>query len=211
MQAILNSLDFWQWIVHVLVLFFFIGGVVGAAVGIGLIFRSEQALKAFSTLNRWTSLRKATKPLEIPRDTTETVQKNRYLLGAVFVVCGAIVSYVLVVAYDPQAIIYVLKLNTLPAAYVAWLLDAMRLVLLLGNVAAIVVGILLAFFPAVLAGIETRGNRWYSERKFFKVGDVVHSPLDKLVATFPRRAGILIAIGSLILVGNFGILLFAIR
>jgi hypothetical protein len=52
MQAIFNSLDFWQWVVQVLVVFFFIGSVVGTVVGVGLIFRSSQALKAFSTLNR---------------------------------------------------------------------------------------------------------------------------------------------------------------
>ena len=211
MQAIFNSLDFWQWIVQVLIVFFFIGGVVGTVVGVGLIFRSAQALKAFSTLNRWTSLRKAARPLEIPRDTTPVVQKNRYLLGLACMICGAIVSYVLLFRYDAPVIILGLRLNALPEAYVAWLLDATRWTLLIGNLAAIVVGSLLAFFPAVLAGIETRGNRWYSERKFLKIGDAVHSPLDKLVAAFPRPAGVIITIGSLILVGNFGLLLLSIR
>ena len=137
MQSIFNSLDFWQWIVQVLVVFFFIGGVVGTVVGVGLIFRSAQALKAFSTLNRWTSLRKATRPLEIPRDTAPVVQKNRYVLGVVCMICGAIVSYVLLFAYDAQAIIHGLKLNALPKAYVAWLLDATRCFeLIAGEVAA---------------------------------------------------------------------------
>jgi hypothetical protein len=211
MEAILKSSAFWQWIGQVMTVFFLIGGIVCVAVGVSLIVNSQRTLRFFGTMNRWVSLRSASRPLEIPRDTTQAVQKRRYWLGALFIAGGAYATYFLATRYSAGAAIQLFNLATLPAAFAAWIADSARWILIAGNLAAIAVGVLLAFSPATLAALEAGGSRWFSERQLLKGADTQNLSLDKWVATYPRRAGVIIVIGALLMLGNFGITLLGTR
>ena len=207
MEAILNSSAFRQWVAQVLTVFFLVGGVVGVAVGVSLIVNSERTLRFFGTMNRWVSLRSASRPLEIPRDTTQAVQKHRYWLGAVFIAGGAFATFILATKFDAGAARQLLNLTALHPLIAAWLVDAARWILIVGNAVAVVVGVLLAFFPAVLAALEARGSSWFSERRLLKGGDNQNLTLDSWVAAYPRRAGVIITAGALLMIGNFAIML----
>ena len=65
-------------------LFFLLGGVALLAVGVSLIVNSAGALRFFGSMNRWVSMRRMSRPLEIPRDTRQAVQKYRHVLAAIF-------------------------------------------------------------------------------------------------------------------------------
>jgi hypothetical protein len=211
MELILNSSAFRQWVGQVLTLFFLIGGVAGIAVGVSLIVNSDRTLQFFGTMNRWVSMRSASRPLEIPRDTTQAVQRNRYALGAIFVAGGAFAAYVLTTRYNVGAAKQFFHLSTLHPVLGAWFADSIRWILIVGNVVAIGVGILLAFFPAALARLEARGSSWFSQRRLFKGADNPNLSLDNWVAAHPRRAGVIIVAGALLMMGNFAIMLLGAR
>lgn len=211
MDLILNSGAVRRWVAEVLTVFFLLGGLVGIAVGVGLIVNSGKTLRLFGILNRWVSLRRAARPLEIPRDTTQAVQRNRRWLAAVFIVGGAFTTYILATKFDANAARQMFNLMALRPAASLWIVESGRWLLIVGNLVAIVVGILLAYFPAILITLETGGSRWFSERRILKGSDNLNLSLDRWVSTYPRPAGVIITVGALLMIGNFGVMLLGAR
>ena len=194
------------WLAQSAALFFLIGGICLLAAGIGLIVNGAVTLRFFSSMNRWVSMRRATRPLEVPRDTRPLVQKHRYWLAAVFVAGGVFAIVGLVTQFSTSAAITLLKLNGLHPAFAGWLVDAFRWVLIIGNLTAIVAGILLAFFPAAVAALEARGSAWYSERQAARGADTMRvTSLDNWVAAQPRAAGAIVTLFALGLISVFGL------
>jgi len=210
-MQILDSLAFWQWIVQVLVVLFIVGGLVGIAVGYGLFANSARTLTFLSTLNRWTSTRRAMKPVEILRSTTPVVQKYMRVFAAIFLVGGLYSLYALVAQFNTEAIIFSLKLSRVHPQISGLLIDGARWILIVGNVAAVAVGIMMAFFPDKLNALEARGSKWFSARSMTQIGDQMHNPLDRWVAASPRAAGAVITVGSFVIVVSFALMLFAQR
>jgi hypothetical protein len=201
------SLAFWQWFFQILAVFFIVGGLAGIAVGTGLIVNGSRTLAFLNNVDHWISMRRAIKPLEVPRDTTGIVQKYMRLLAAIFVVGGAYSLYVLIAQFNADAIIFSFKLGETPALIGLLLLDAIRWFLLAGNLAAVVIGIMMAFFPDKLNALEARGSRWFSDRGFTDVVDRMHTRLDEWVAAAPIAAGWILAIGSFVVVVSYVIML----
>lgn len=196
----LDNLAFWQWFIQVLFVFFLVGGLAGIAVGAGLYLSSSRTLAFFSTVNRYTSMRRSIKPLETPHDTIPTVQKYIRVIAAVFVVGGAYSLYALLVQYDAAAIAYILKLSKPHPLASGLVIDSIRWVLIAGNLAAVAIGIMMFVDPAKLGRIEARGSKWFSDRTVTQVGDRMHTPLDRWVAASPRAAGLILGVGSLVVV-----------
>lgn len=195
------------WLAQSTVVFFLVSGVVLLAIGVGLIVNSAGALRLFGSMNRWVSFRRATRPLEIPRDTRQAVQKYRYPLAAFCVASGAFAIYGLLMHYDVRAIVRVMGLQSMHPAFVGWLLDSARWMLIVGNAVAVAVGVMLAFFPGALVALEARGSTWFSERKMLKDADAMRFRLDGWVSANPRLAGGIIAVFALGLLGAFGMLM----
>ncbi len=195
------------WLAQSIVVFFLIGGIFLLAVGVGLIVNSAGALRFFGSMNRWVSMRRASKPLEIPRDTRPVVQKYRYWLAVIFVAGGVFAIIGLVTQFNSGAVITLFSLQYLRPGFAAWLIDSFRWVLIVGNLTAIVAGIMLAFFPDTLTALEARGSHWYSERQAARGADTMHLTLDSWVAAYPRATGVIIAFYALALIGAFGLML----
>jgi len=211
LDLILNSGAVRRWVAEVLTVFFLLGGLVGIAVGVGLIVRSERTVRFFGTLNRWVSLRRASRPLEVPRDTTQAVQRNRRWLAAVFIAGGAFSVFILATKFEANAARQMFNLTALRPPVGLWIVESGRWILIVGNLIAVVAGILLAFFPASVAALEARGSRWFSERRLLKGADAQNLSLDKWVTAYPRHAGVIITAGALLMLGNFSIMLLGMR
>ncbi len=211
MELLPENYAFRQWVAQALTAFFLVGGLAGVVVGLSLIVNSERTLRFFGTMNRWVSMRSATRPLEIPRDTSRAVQKHRRWLAVAFIAGGAFVTFILATKFDANAAIKLLNLTALHPSSASWIVESYRWILIAGNLIAVLVGILLAFFPAALAALEAGGGRWFSERQIFKGADDLNLTLDKWVAAYPRRAGVIITAGALLMLGNFGITLLGMR
>ena len=204
---IIQSQAFRLWSTQAIVVFFFISGLTLLAIGVGLIVNSRGSLRFFGGMNRWVSMRRATKPLETLRDTRQAVKSYRYWLAAIFVTGGAFALFGLFTQYDARAIIFVFGLDFLRPDFAVWLIDSVRWMLIVGNLIGIVVGIMLAFFPAALIALEARGSHWYSERQMTKGSDRLNLKLDDLVTAYPRNAGWIIVVFALGLIGAFGFML----
>lgn len=185
---------------------FFVLGVAGFVVGVGLIVSSPAMFRFFSVMNRWISLRRPLRPLEVSRDIDSAVGRNRFVFGALLAI-GAVVSlYGLLIRIDSQALAAALRFD-LPGAYVAWLVDSLRWFLIAGSALALIVGILLIVSPRALDPFVSAADRWYSTRQAVTGADRMNLALDNWVRNHPRTAGWVIAIGALVVAVNFGILL----
>ncbi len=116
-----------------------------------------------------------------------------------------------VTQFNTSAVITLFSLNFLRPAFAGWLVDSFRWLLVAGNLIAITVGIMLAFFPDALSKLEARGSGWVSERQAVRGADAMHNTLDTWVAAHPRAAGAIIGFFALALIGAFGLLLPGIR
>lgn len=205
-----NHPELRMWFAQSTVLFFFISGFALFAVGLTLVLNSAAALRFFETANRWVSMRRATRPLEIARDTQPLVQRHRYLIATFVIAAGVFAIYGLLTQYDARAAVRLLGLESQRPVFALWLVDSARWLLIAGNALGIVVGFVLAFAPGLLARMEACGGNWYSERRMVKGGDAMNTGLDAQVAARPRAAGIIIMVMALLLIGAFGLLLPAV-
>ncbi|MBY0270477.1 MAG: hypothetical protein K2X06_11445 [Burkholderiales bacterium] len=195
------------WLAQATVLFFLMGGVVLLGIGVSLLVNSARALRFFGSMNRWVSMRSASRPLEIPRDTRQAVQQYRYWLAAVFVAGGVFAVFSLLTQFKAAAVVNLFGLDFMRPAVAGWLVDSLRWMLIAGNLAAVVAGIMLAFFPDAVVALEARGSHWYSERKITKGADDMNTRLDAWVTVYPRAAGGIIVVFALALIGAFGLIL----
>ena len=205
--SVFSSHTFQHWIVESLVVFFLVGGLALLAVGLSLSFHSTGTLQFLTSMNRWVSTRRSFKWAEIPRDTRQAVQKYRRWLAAIFIAGGAFALYGLATRVDDSAIIYFLRLDFMRPAIAFWLIESVKWVLIVGNIAGLVVGIMLGFFPDALAALEGLGAHWYSDRKLAKGSNTMILTLDKWVAAFPRASGWIITAFAVFLIVTFGLML----
>lgn len=205
--SMMGSYSVRLWLAQSATVFFLIAGVFLLLIGVGLLMNSAGTLRAFGAMNRWVSLRRATKPLEVQRDIQPAVRKYRYVLGAVFFAGGGFALIGLLTQYDHRAVITLFNLDYFHPVYATWLADALRWMLLAGNVLAMAAGVMLVFFPDALMALEARGGAWYSERQAVRGADTMRFTLDVWVAEQPRAAGAIITLFALALIGTFALLL----
>lgn len=190
--------------------FFFVFGIVGLAVGVGLAVDPERMQRFFAYMNRWVSMRRSTRWLAIPRDTGPALLRFRRPLGTAFILVAAYSTFVLFAQIDPQRVAAVLRIDA-PQIFVVWIVDSLRWCLIFGGLAAIAVGFLLIFLPAALGVIEARSNRWYSTRNRLRKSDDMNMAFDQWIERHPRATGWTIALGALAVVVAYGMRLFGLR
>ena len=195
-----------QLLVTTVVIFLFVGSLLGLALGIGLLVRASVMLPFIQLMNQWVSTRQALKPLELPLQMAPAAAGARWF-GAVLVVLGAFASAILLKRLDIAALAGLFKVDA-RTSLVGILLEAVRWFLVVGGLTAVFTGVMLLFFPRTWRRIEARANHWYSTRPLELAGDAVHPPLDRVVEAFPRAAGLVILVLSVIAALSCGALLF---
>ena len=175
--------------------FFMVAGIVGIALGVGLILGSAWTMRFLGTMNRWVSLRNGLKLMEEPHDIGKAVYGHRRWFGAAFAVGGAFVLFMLLAKLEVAAVVAALGRHATPVI-VAWIVESLRWMLFAGGALAVLVGVMLVFSTDALRALDARVNRWYSTRHLGKGADTMHLTLDHWVGTFPRAAGWMLALGA---------------
>ena len=67
---------------------------------------------------------------------------------------------------------------------------------------ALVVGVMLGYFPDALGRLEAYANRWVSTRQLTMGSETMVFSLDRLVEAFPRTAGAMIVVAALYVAAN---------
>lgn len=205
-MPLINNSVINQLLIPGVVMLFFIGGVLAAVIGAGLILRNSGVFRLFGVMNRSVSTRQLLKPLEIPRDSNGVVWKYRRPIAAFFAIGATYSLYGLIAHVDNAAVVAALKLKYPPAA-VLLLVESARLLLIVGCAVSLTVGILLGIFPETMRVLEGRASRWVSTRRMAPDADKMNVALDDWVAAFPRAAGCLILVPALGVMFYFGTLL----
>jgi hypothetical protein len=198
-----------QVLVTSLLVFLFLGSVLGLALGLGLVLRAGATLPLIGAMNRWVSTRQALAPLETPLRIAPGMAGGPRL-GALLIAIGCYSAAVLVASFDVER---VAQLFGLEARYSlgAVGLDTLKWTLIAGSAAAVLVGILMVFFPELWRRIEFRANRWHSTGRLEASADRVVTPLERIVEAYPRAAGAVLSVMSLVATAACAVMLYAWR
>src|SRR5260370_19473696 len=173
-----------------LVLILLIGSLASITFGLALVFRTEQALSFMRGMNRWVSSRRALKELEVPRHVEEPRKAGKHLLALFLVGGGGYALYFLLARVEIPHTAVVLGVDLTRLFLAGLALPTLKWFLVAGSVLAVAVGILMLFFPRVLAAFEGGMNRWYSTRKLVPTsGESMKFPLERLVEASPPPSG----------------------
>ncbi len=184
-------------------IFFAIGAAFALIAGLLLLLDSARAFRIGEKLDRWVSTRTLLRPLEQHYSVSRPLYRMHRLVGAL-ICAGAL--YALVILVSPQGAAAVTKsLSGLGSArFAAWLSESLRLVLVTGNVAALIFGIVFIVRPSALRSVEAWADRYISTRKSTKPLEELHRPADRFARAHPRLVGSLVVLGSLYVLLNLG-------
>jgi hypothetical protein len=183
------------------------GALLGLVIGLMLLVNSERVLRWNASLNRWYSTRQAFKALDEPIDVKRFIYRWHRAVGVV-VFAGAIFTLdVLAFSYQTGALVRAFRGAGNPALLHV-VFEALRIVLIVGNVAGLLAAIVLAFRPSLLKGIESAADRQYSGRESLKGLEAMHYQPDDFVRSRPKLVGTLFTLGSLYTLFALGLVLF---
>lgn len=182
------------------------GALLGLVVGVTLLVDSERVMRWNSRLNRWYSTRQALRPLKQTIDVKRVVYRWHRVAG-VLLFAGALFTLdVLVFGYQTGALVRAFGgPGNHPGLSIGF--EALRIILIVGNVAGLAAAVVLCFRPSLLKGVEAIGDQQYSSRAATKPLDVMHYQPDELVRARPKVIGTLFTVASLYVLFALGLLL----
>jgi hypothetical protein len=190
----------------VLYIVLLIGAAVGLVIGVLLIFDSARVMRWNSALNTWYSTRKAGRLLDEPLEVKRVVYRWHRAIG-LLVFAGAFFTLdALVFGFTTTALVRASR-GTGNLALLGLIYEAARLFLIIGNVAALVIAVILMFRPSLLKGVEAWADRSYSTRQSTEALDVMRYQPDDFVRARPRVVGAVVAAGSLYALFGLSLLL----
>jgi hypothetical protein len=180
-----------------------VGAVFALAAGLLLVFGSETAFRISERMNRWVSTRAAIRPLEEHHSISRPLYRMHRLVG-VLICAGALYSLIVLgMASGEDAIVKSLK-GIGSAQFSAWLSQSLRTFLLVGNFGALLFGLVFIARPSALKALETWADRRISARRSTKPLEEMRMTTDRFVHAHPRAVGIVVVLGSVYVLVNFG-------
>jgi hypothetical protein len=171
------------------------GAVLSLVVGVMLIFDSARVMRWNYTLNRWYSTRQMLRPMAMPIDAKRAIYRWHRVLGAL-IFAGALYTLdVLAFNYSSGPLAGAFRDIGSPAV-MRTAFDVLRIILIIGNVAALAAAAVLCFRPSLLKGLEAWGDQRLSSRTSIKPLEVMRYGPDDFVRGRPRTIGLLLTIGS---------------
>lgn len=182
------------------------GAALGLVIGIVLLVDAERVMRWNAKLNRWYSTRNAFQKLEQPIDVKRVIYRWHRVAG-VLVFAGALFTLdVLAFSYKTNALVHAFR-GTGNPHLLGIFFEALRITLIVGNVAGLVAGVILCFRPSLLKGVEAVGDRYYSGQEAVKPLEIMHYQPDEFVRTRPRLVGALFTAGSAYILVALGLVL----
>jgi hypothetical protein len=207
-MPLLHDYLFDQLLVPALFIFFLIAALFALAFGLGLIVFRTRAFRSLGPMDHWVSARKSLAPFETRREIEPFVYQHRRWFSVVFIVGGLFSGLMLSGKVPALAVARLFGVGE-PHMLSTWVVESLGVLMIAGSMLAVVIGVLLGFFPPQLRALESKANRWVSSRKLAKGADQVHLPLDRWFHDSPRTAGCLLAVAALFLAFNSTVALLA--
>ena len=187
-------------------IFLVVGCVLSLLVGLLMLFKPDVTLRLNQYFNRWFATDKLTSVL-ISRHNIDGVLHRHFRFVGALLLGGSV--YCLL-----YALLFAIKTKDLTSLFfqswsqpvTVWLTAALIVILVAGNMFAVVVGAGLLFRPNLIANLEAWANKSYGSEKLQKalVAMRVHRrPLERHI----RLVGVLVVAGSLSALASFWIAL----
>lgn len=194
--AILYSI-FWDTTLILL----FIAAIVAFTTGLLMILSPALMANIKTFFDRQFSLRRALKPLDIPRYKERFYYRHHKLIGG-FVVLGSLFSLaVLTIGDHAQKAVTVFSQN-FNQVVVEILVQSAEWFLLIGNLFAFGVGLIMLLRPSLLKGFEAQANRWVTTRPYTRSLESYHPELDRSIMQHGRLYGFFFILGSVYIAAN---------
>jgi hypothetical protein len=187
-------------------IFLLLGALFALMAGLLLVFRSDIAFRISERMNRWVSTRAAIRPLEEHRSIARPLYRMHRLVGAL-ICAGALYSLVVLGMPSGESAIVKSLSGIGSARFSAWLSESLRYVLLVGNLGALLYGLVFIVRPSALKSLEAWADRRVSARKRTKPLEVSRLTADMFVREHPSLVGVLVILGSLYVLVNLGYVL----
>lgn len=180
------------------------GAALGLVVGVMLVLNSQRVMAWNLALNRWYSGPRALQPLDRSIDVKRAVYRWHRVLG-VLLFAGAL--------YTLDVVVFSARTEPLMRAFrdlgnpalVGLVVEAVRILLIIGNIAALLAAAVLCFRPSLLKGIEAWGDRQYSLPESSRTAlEAMRYGPDEFVRGRPKLLGGLLAVGSLYVLTSLG-------
>jgi len=172
--------------------------VVGLAltlvVGVLLLARPGTLFALNARLSRWVDTRTAFGILDQPRNLERLFYRHHRILGVVIVLGAGYVLWRWAFDYQRAELLALLGRRWL-ASGLDWLPAAVETVVVVLHGAILVVGLLIAFRPSLLKGLERTANHWQQGPATAPFDTVVGS-LDGTFEGHPRVSGLLLVIAA---------------
>jgi hypothetical protein len=165
--------------------------IVGATVAI----RPDALDRLKAASERRVSMRRATRPLDIPRNVDRVFYRHHKVYGATVVVLAIFLLYVLVFEGTLQwQALFPEEYRVVGAIVV----ETARIVLWLASIFALIAGTVVFVRPSALKDLERIANRWVTPRRYTYPLEREYSGLDERLSRYPRAWGTVVAVLSLI-------------
>ncbi len=180
--------------------------IVAFVVGLMLFVAPHQLERLRAISDRWITLRKLLKPLEIPRESDPFLYRHHQWVGAITTLLSLATLYLLLYGITER-----LPDVSIPdqrySPFWQWLYANVILFLWIGSIFTCVAGVTIFFRPSLLKQVEGITNRWISTRQRFRWIDQYWPHLDVLMLSRGRRIGIFLILGSLYILMLIGTLM----
>lgn len=175
-------------------------------VGALFLLLPETARKLTTRFSQMMTLRRAMRPLEIPRNTDQFFYRHHRWVGAALILLASVFLYIYLTGAPAtkisQWIGRQIGTQALDTTWL-WLSGFVAVV----NFAALLMGAVLLVRPSSLKPVEAVANRWISTRKALRGAEASHDELDRMVWRMPRLFGLLVLVGACYIGFNLLILL----
>ena len=192
--------------VRTFLIFIGVGCVLSLLIGLGMLLKPDVTLRLNQYFNRWFATDKLTSVLISRHNIDGVLHRHLRFVGAL-VLGGSVycLLYALLFAIKSKDLTSLLFQSwSQPVAL--WLAAALIVILVAGNVFAVVVGAGLLFRPNLIANLEAWANKSYGSEKLKHALDAMRThrrPLERHI----RLVGVLVVAGSLSALASFWIAL----
>lgn len=184
-----------------LVIFLWIGSVLGFAVGVAMLFTPAKARQWNQFFARWIDTHGLETALDRPRWTERFVYRHHRLVGTLLLAGSFFVIYKFLLRKFDDTI------GPLAASDHFGLWQATAALFAIGGVIGAVIGAIMVAKPSLLREIEVASNRWISTESFLELFNRAHGYLDQVIFDHRKIVGTLLILASAYIFFRLGILL----
>jgi hypothetical protein len=188
-------------------IFVAVGCVFSLIIGVVMLIKPERVLRLNQYLGMWFGTEKLAAALDAPHSVELALYRRHRSVGVLVLAGGLYILYVMLFAFNKKAAGGDLSSGLNPQI-VAWLLDALGVMLVLSSVLGLVVGFFLVVRPSVFKPFEEWGNRWHGTEKSLRVIETMNLKPDEVMTRNYRVFAALIIAGSLYVILSLWLVLF---